>query len=452
MADVNLWTYLAALRARIGLIAAITVLAMVLAFGISLVLPKSYRAQTRLLFPAPSPSGMAALAGGPMALSGTVVTIPFLGGLVTLPNYTNVPALCTGILRSRTVGEQVVRDNDLMQVFRRRRMSEAMKMLTQATKIETDREGVLSITVEVKGKHLAPAIANDYVRKLKATAERLTVGHARRNRVFIRQQLDRAGRRLETAEQNLRRFQQQHGIVALPEEVSGLLTTQAGLQGERARAQVALAATSSQLAAVTRQIRAEAAALDSLPSHSRLIKDWGKELISLNTDLALALQVNTESHPTVLNLRARIDEIKRQLRRDLTKELSALQVGIAPEVADIEVERISGEAKLAALSNVLGSLQAKLDALPPLQMQMVRLQRQVNLETARYKMLAEEYERAQLAEAREGVDFEVLDPAVVPDRPSHPRPLLNTALAGFFGFWGALALVVLGHYREGKRG
>ncbi len=112
----------------------------VLAAGISLVLPVSYTGTTKILPPQQSQSGTAAmlaqLGGGLAGLAGGVAGIKS-------PNE-----LYIGMLKSRTVQDNLIQRFDLNALYDERYQSSTRKKLEKLTTISSGKDGIITIEVD----------------------------------------------------------------------------------------------------------------------------------------------------------------------------------------------------------------------------------------------------------------------------------------------------------------
>lgn len=221
--------------------------------------------------------------------------------------------------------------------------------------------------------------------------------------------------------------------MALPQEISGLLETQAYLKRQQATAELALDEATTRLSNVKRQVKAQAAQASVLPASSPFIQEWRNEIVKLEADLAVDTHTYGPQHRVVLQKRIKLAEAKKQLKQEIDRELKALHQGIAPEVTDLETERVAADAQLAGVNEILGDLGRKLEGFPPRQVELGRLQRQVATQISLATILTEEHEKARILEDREALFFQVVDPAVPPDRKAKPHRLLNMVIAGLLG-------------------
>jgi uncharacterized protein involved in exopolysaccharide biosynthesis len=92
-----------------------------------------------------------------------------------------------------------------------------------------------------------------------------------------------------------------------------------------------------------------------------------------------------------------------------------------------------------------------LDEVPEVALQYIRLRRAVEVQTAVYTMLINEYEKARIEEARDTPTIQVLDPAQAPTIRSRPQRKLVVLAGAMLGLgWATVIALVGAMWREGR--
>lgn len=115
--------------------------------------------------------------------------------------------------------------------------------------------------------------------------------------------------------------------------------------------------------------------------------------------------------------------------------------GIDTRVRELELQLLeTAESYLASRENQLASLDATLSQfadlagqVPAREVALARLTREQELLTEIYGELQLRLHEVEVEEAVEPLDVQLLDPALVPNRPVSPRPMLNLVLGAFLG-------------------
>jgi uncharacterized protein involved in exopolysaccharide biosynthesis len=230
----NLLEMLAILFQRHTIILRSTFAAAVLAAIIVLILPNRYTATTNILPPQQSPSLAASMIGqlgamGPMA----ALAQKDLG-------LKNPNDLYVGMLRSRTMEDELIRRFGLLRVYRDRKMSEARRDLEKASSIMVGKEGFISISVEDSDRDRATRVANAYVEELRKLTQTLAVTEAGQRRIFFERQLEAAKNNLSDAEQALKETEQKTGLIQLDDQAKSIIEAVVKLRASLATKEVEL--------------------------------------------------------------------------------------------------------------------------------------------------------------------------------------------------------------------
>ena len=199
----------------------------VLAAGISLLLPFSYTGTTKILPPLQNQSGAAAmlaqLGGGLSSLAGLA------GGIAGIrsPNEVYI-----GMLKSRTVADNLIQRFDLMRIYEEKYPSRARKKLEGLTNIISGKDAIITIEVEDEDPKRAAELANAYVDELFKLTKVLAVTEASQRRLFFERQLEQARDNLAKAETAARQALEKGGLVQVEGQGRAIVETTARLRGQ----------------------------------------------------------------------------------------------------------------------------------------------------------------------------------------------------------------------------
>lgn len=190
---------LPALLARHGWkVARDAVVAAVVLFGASFLLPNQYTASALLLPPGESDDLASMLSG---TAGSAILTRAFgLSGETRTDLY-------LGVLRSGTVAGELLERFELKQVYRQKDIEKAAKLLASHTRIALTNEGFVRVSVTEKNPKLAADLANGYVDALDRFLMLNTNRGARLRREFLGRRLLEARDTLTLAENALRDYQ-----------------------------------------------------------------------------------------------------------------------------------------------------------------------------------------------------------------------------------------------------
>ena len=210
--------------------------AAVIAALVSLILTPTYTAVARILPPQQNQSMAAALLGQVGAMSALSTNAL---------NIRNPSDLYVGMLKSRSVADGLIDQFNLREQFKSQTWDDARRSLANITNISAGRDGMISIEVEGDDAVRAAAIANAYIDQLGKLNERLAVTEAARRRLFFENQLRNQKDALAGAEGELRRTQEQTGLIKLDEQGKAIIEAVAHLRAQIAAKEVQLSAMQS---------------------------------------------------------------------------------------------------------------------------------------------------------------------------------------------------------------
>lgn len=229
--EINLIDYLIVLLKWKKLIIGITLATLVITAITALVMPKIYRAESRILPPRQNGAGMAA-----HLLSQAGGAVPGLSGMLGASNQSDI---YTGMLQSRTVLDAVISRFDLKRTYRVKTFEDARKKLTQRADVQADAKStVIVISVEDNEPQRAADMANAFVEELRKLTKGLAVTEAGQRRLFFEEQLKESKESLVRAEEAVKGFQEKTGALHVEEQVKAVIKNIAQLRAEIAAKEV----------------------------------------------------------------------------------------------------------------------------------------------------------------------------------------------------------------------
>jgi capsule polysaccharide export protein KpsE/RkpR len=336
---------------------------------IAFLIPPRYSSTARLMPPDQSGQGMASMLAALGKVSGDLSGV---GG--QLLGMKTTGDLFVGVLRSRTVADDLINKFDLRKVYGSQRYLDARKELEARTDIAADRKsGIITITVTDWDPQRAAAMGREYIDALNAIVITLNSSSAHKERVFLEARLGEVQQGLEEAEKDFSQFASKNTAIDVKEQGRAMIGAAAELEGE---------------------------------------------LIAAETELEGLRQIYTSSNVRVRSVQARIDEYRRQLQK---------MGGKIPDAA-ASAPAESGQSGEPAQDY------PSIRELPILGVTWSDLYRRTRVQEAVFETLTKQYELAKVEEARETPSVKVLDPADVPEKKSFPPRLVIMVMGMVFAF------------------
>jgi len=189
---------------------------------------------TVILPPQQQSSGMAA------AMLGQLGGLAGAAGSITGMKSPN--DLYVGMLKSRTIGDVLIKKFDLKTHYDEKTMHETRKELSQNTAILNGKDGMITVSVEDEDPRKAADMANAYVDELALLTKKLALTEASKRRIFFEGQLKATKEDLAKAEIALEAVQKNTGMLQLDGQVKSIISSIAQLQSLIASREVQLSA------------------------------------------------------------------------------------------------------------------------------------------------------------------------------------------------------------------
>lgn len=188
-------------RTILRFIAGTVVLIAIIVFGL---MRPMYTAEAIFLPPQTSPgSNMAQLAS----------QLGSLGVVGALTGMKSPEQLYIGILGSRTIADDIIRQFNLQKIYDIRRHSDTVKKLEARSTFSSDKSTLITISVEDHDPKRAAAMANAFLDELRSQNGRLALTEASQRRLFFQEQLEREKDALADAEVGLKKTEEQTGLI-----------------------------------------------------------------------------------------------------------------------------------------------------------------------------------------------------------------------------------------------
>ena len=269
---------------------------------------------------------------------------------------------------------------------------------------------------------LVRAVPNELAAHFLARRQQVQTADARGTAAFLTEQIDTLNRNLLEAEENLRGFREENRIVSAEAEADAQVERLAGLQAQRDMMAVEREALGTMLAEVAQE-RPDSGAVSpyrKLMSFPTLIQNTATaemltQLVGLENQRAELLMTRTATDRDVRLLDQRIASIESELR----SMAETYWRGLGQQVT--------------SLNQSLAGFEGELARIPAQQMSYVRLGREASLLGELYTFLQTKQKEAEIAAAVQDQAVRVVDPAIHPDEPVRPKPVLSLLVALVLG-------------------
>jgi tyrosine-protein kinase Etk/Wzc len=165
-----------------------------------------------------------------------------LGALGALSGLKSPSDVYLGILGSRTIADELIKRFDLQRVYKTKRISDTEKELKNRSTFVSGKDTLITISVEDHDPNRAAELANGYLDALREQNGRLALTESSQRRLFFEEQLEREKNALEDAEVELKKTQEQTGLIAPSGQAQMEIETMAQVRAQITSLQIELAA------------------------------------------------------------------------------------------------------------------------------------------------------------------------------------------------------------------
>lgn len=424
-----------------GLIAGITIVAMVAAFVASSLMTPIYEAETTFLI-----NSAASNYSLPFSLPGELIGAG--GGM------SNQAANYVEIIKSRTSLEDALHRLGLEPGV----SAPTLKAIRDAISVQSvAKADAIKLSVQLADKDMARNLANELVQVLIDTNRNMNRSASRSAREFLTQHVEISKRQLEQAEERLLEVKAGKKIVAPAAETEALLKrlVELGLQ------QATIDITVEQLRAGADKAReqltgmAETVVSSETIVEDPVVRDRRTRLASLELALASAREKYTEKHPEVQRLTSEIEKVKADLSGAVANVVGTqvstpnpMRQELLLRVIEAESAVTAARAQQEAMGELIAREETKLEQLPAKELSLARVVREFELAQQIYIMLRTRYEEASIAEQTQVSDVFPLDIAITPVKPVKPRKVLNTAIAMVLGVFVGVGAAFIAEFSD----
>lgn len=200
-------------------------------------LPPSYKAEATILPPQQVQSSLSSLISATGGLAAS--------GMASQLGLKNPADLYIGILKSRTIADDIVNRFQLQKIYHAKLHSGARAILGSHATFASGKDTLIKISVKDRDARRSADLANAFVNELYKQNSRLAITDASQRRLFFDQQLSHEKDALADAEIALKATQQSTGLLMPGGQVEVLIRSGAQIRAEIASREVEIEAMRS---------------------------------------------------------------------------------------------------------------------------------------------------------------------------------------------------------------
>lgn len=401
------------------IVLAIIVICTLIATIVAFVLPKSYQSTTLVRVKSnniSSMAGYAAMAAG--------------FGIDTGGGNSGSPESYIELMKSREVLEPIIAKLDLPDEDKEKLtvVGFAKKNLEVTNIKKTD---LITIAAYGKTPEEAQMISQGVADNFLALMTKLNKEDNSSVLKFLDERIKIAKEEMETAENKLQAYQQEHKIYAPDEQAKAIIANLNNYDTTIAQLQAQSEGDSAKLAGVTSQLEQQnASLLEYSVSDNTNIGNIRESIVNKRVELVGLQQQFTDEHPDVIKAKEELNSLESSLSDEIAKAVNSQSVTLSPVQSNLLKDKISTEVQISVNNASLEALKAKqaeaqenIATLSADSVEYMRLSREATITGQVYTSLVQNYERTRIQEAKDSMDIQIIDAADLPkeDMPAKPN-------------------------------
>lgn len=413
------------------IIIAIIVLCTIIATIVAFVLPKSYQSTTLVRVKS---GGSSAMAGYAAMAAGFGIDI---GG-----SSSASPEAYIELMKSREVLNPIIEKVDLTDEEREKmKADDFFKKYLEIT--NTKKTDLINIAAYGKTPEEAQMISQSVADNFLALMTKLNKEDNSTTLKFLDERIKIAKEEMETAENKLAAYQQEHKIYAPDEQAKAIIANLNTYDTTIAQLQAQSEGDSAKLAGVTSQLEQQnASLLEYNVSDNTNIGNIRESIVNKRVELVGLQQQFTDEHPDVIKAKEELNSLEKSLTDEIAKAVNSQSVTLSPVQSSLLKDKIGTEvqisvnnASLEALKSKQAEAQANIATLSADSVEYMRLSREANITGQVYTSLVQNYEQTRIQEAKDSMDIQIIDAADLPkeDMPAKPNKKLIVVVGFVLG-------------------
>lgn len=414
------------------IVLAIVVICTIIATIVAFILPKSYQSTT--LVRVKSGGSSSAMAGYAAMAAGFGIDI---GG-----GSSGSPESYIELMKSREVLNPIIEKVDLTDEEREKmRTEDFFKKYLEIT--NTKKTDLINIAAYGKTPEEAQMISQGVADNFLALMTKLNKEDNSSVLKFLDERIKIAKEEMETAENKLQAYQQEHKIYAPDEQAKAIIANLNNYDTTIAQLQAQSEGDSAKLAGVTSQLEQQnASLLEYNVSDNTNIGNIREAIVNKRVELVGLQQQFTDEHPDVIKAKEELNSLEKSLSDEITKAVNSQSVTLSPVQSNLLKDKISTEVQISVNNASLEALKAKqaeaqesIATLSADGVEYMRLSREATITGQVYTSLVQNYEQTRIQEAKDSMDIQIIDAADLPkeDMPAKPNKKLVVVIGFVLG-------------------
>lgn len=431
------------------IVIAIIVICTIIATIVAFILPKSYQSTT--LVRVKSSGSSSAMAGYAAMAAGFGIDIGDLG------SSSSSPESYIELMKSREVLNPIIEKVDLTDEEREKmKADDFFKKYLEIT--NTKKTDLINIAAYGKTPEEAQMISQGVADNFLALMTKLNKEDNSTTLKFLDERIKIAKEEMETAENKLAAYQQEHKIYAPDEQAKAIIANLNNYDTTIAQLQAQSEGDNAKLAGVTSQLEQQnASLLEYNVSDNTNIGNIREAIVNKRVELVGLQQQFTDEHPDVIKAKEELNSLEKSLTDEIAKAVNSQSVTLSPVQSSLLKDKISTEVQISVNNASLEALKAKqaeaqenIATLSADSVEYMRLERNAKITGQVYTSLVQNYEQTRIQEAKDSMDIQIIDAADLPkeDMPAKPNKKLIVAIGFVLGIMISFGYILYNYSRR----
>lgn len=427
------------------IVIAIIVICTIIATIVAFILPKSYQSTTLVRVKS---GGSSAMAGYAAMAAGFGIDIGGGGSSGSPESYIE-------LMKSREVLEPIIAELDLPDEDKEKMtVAGFTKSNLEITNIK--KTDLITIAAYGKTPEEAQMISQGVADNFLALMTKLNKEDNSTTLKFLDERIKIAKEEMETAENKLAAYQQEHKIYAPDEQAKAIIANLNTYDTTIAQLQAQSEGDSAKLAGVTSQLEQQnASLLEYNVSDNTNIGNIRESIVNKRVELVGLQQQFTDEHPDVIKAKEELNSLEKSLSDEIAKAVNSQSVTLSPVQANLLKDKISTEVQISVNNASLEALKAKqaeaqesIATLSADTVEYMRLSREATITGQVYTSLVQNYEQTRIQEAKDSMDIQIIDAADLPKAPAKPNKKLIVVIGFVLGIMFSFGYTLYNYSRR----
>jgi capsular exopolysaccharide synthesis family protein len=410
----------------------------------TLLQPRQFATQVKLI------SGGSSGDATNAATANAGTSLPVLNALLAAGNGSS-PETYAELLQQSPVAEEVIKRMGLH--------TSVGALLSHVSVRPVTNTSILALRVAWSDPETSARIANAFA-AVFVDRERMLVARQADTAIgFLQEQLPDAQRHMQAAQNTLAAYQVRAGIADLPTQTQADISTLASFESKQHQAELEARQAEAQLSVLQGALASTPAFIvgsQNLAANP-VLAQLQNQVASLHVQLDAARQQYTDEHPTVVGLKAQLQQAEAELRAQPAQVSSGSSSVPNPnyqqlqgQIATLASTATGAMTQAAMLAKQREAFRPKLDRLPEQARRIGDLQREAKATESFYEALQHKYQEAMISKTTALSDVSITQAADPSVYNMTPNFFLNLALGIFIGLGLALSSAFLADFLDDR--